>query len=491
MLGDEATATTRRARERGSATLQYIGVLVIVLALLGAVAATVGKGKLGEQVEYVLCQAINKVGSLAGVESSGCQKPLPENLPRCVTYQQDRLLGINGSFRFIRAEVSGTDQILSYVNPNTGEEKALVVLGAERGAGIEAGQEVKASKLGKALKKKGFGFDAKAVLQGKAGVVYSFDSREEAQDFLDQRRGNLLKRAGGVLTGGVVDGIIDGGRKLFHSLTGQEDDGPTPSGLVGELGAQGEFTANFQAGKIPKTKGTLSPGIEGTIDGRKSARFKYNFDGSSRLTVSSEGKINLNGGVGLHKKFQKKHPLLQDLRVGGEYGWVGASKYTITFDKHGNPKLFRLTTESGNHYGFTAGGKVIKKAGKKGQVTAHHYTLDLSDPANMRALKQSLPNVLMSGASPRPAHRLLVSDSPLARRLVNNSVEYKQVYKTEGNALGGTSPDASSETGVKQKGVGLGYNNDTSRRTLVSTQYLDHRVPGSTWQDLVKCGTHD
>lgn len=486
---DQGAATTR-ARERGSATLQYICVLVIVVAFLGAVAATVGKSKLGEQVEYALCQAINKVGSLAGAKPGECQKPLPDNLPRCVTYQQDRLLGINGSFRFIRAELSGTDRILTYVNPNTGEEKALVVLGAERGAGLEAGKEFKGSKLGKALGKKGLGFDAKAVLQGKAGVVYSFDSREEAQNFLDQRRGNLLKRAGGVITGGAVDGIIDGGRKAWNWLTGQEDDGPTPSGVVGELGEQGEFTTSFQAGAIPKTKGTISPRAEGTINGRKSARFRYNFDGSSRLTVSSEGTVKVNGGIGLHKKFQKRHPLLQDLQAGGEYGWVGASRYTIRFDKHGNPFQFRLTTESGSHYGFKVGGKVIKKGGNKGQLTAHTYTLDLTDPQNMQALKQSLPNVALGGASLRPAHWILASDSPLAQRLANDSVEYKQVYKTEGNALGGNSPDGSTETGVKQKGVGLGFNNDTSRRTLVSTQYLDHRVPGSTWQDLLKCGTH-
>lgn len=486
----------RRAGERGAAPIEYVGLLLIVAVAL-VVAPSMGRlagnsGSLVQPINYGLCKALEKAYKSIGVDvSADCKKvtsTTPRKLPPCVTYQQDRLLSVNGSFRFIRGELTGKDTIVDTVDPVTGKDTSYVFLSNEAGVGLEAkdgGKGNLASKLDNA----GVGFNAKAMIDGGTGVVYKFDSHDDAQHFLDERRGNIFTRALGVITGGKADALYDGARKAVKWLGGLvgigdgEDHGPTPSGVTANLAVQADAGVSFEKG--PK-KSPIDFRADANVSGKAEGTFRYNFDGTSQLDVRYEGGFKLNGGAGVNKDIQKKLPLLGDLSATGGVNGEGAVAYRIVFDKHGTPTNFVLTTESQHGWQYKVGAKATNKSGKNNELTVNTYNLDLTDPANMDAFKQTLP--ALAGGGPVSPMAILLTDNPLGQRLRNNSVQYKQVYDVDGDAYAADAPKDSTEKGIKIKGVGIGYNNDTSRRTLKYAQYIDHREPGATWQPLAKCG---
>lgn len=491
-----ASGPARRGRgERGAGTVEYIALLIIMGFSLG-VSATIGgvggqaQGALVKTVQYGICKAMTTaVGELGVKVDGGCERfhELPSNMPFCTTYQQDRLLSGNVDFRFIHGELTGKDQIIDMIDPGTGKETSWVILSNEAGIGLE-GQTGDSGGLDKFLSDRGFDAEAKATLTAGSGVVYTFDSADEAQDFLDQRRGNMFTRVLGVLTGGKADAIFDGIRKGWDWLTGQDDPDPTPSGVTVDLGLQAEGNVSFQGGSVPGTKGNV--GFAGGVDanGRESGQLRYNFDGTSQLSVRWEGEVGGSAGLGVSRELQKRYPLLQDLGISANGILNGAVTYTIKFDKHGNPTTFRLQTETGESVGGQAGGQVYGAKRNVGDLTAHTYTLDLTNPDNRSAVMDTLPWVMASNlASPSVPVAILTTDNPLSHRLKDNSIEYEQNYSTTGDELAASTPDADREHGLKYKGFGVGYNDETAQRTLRSARYIDHSQPGSTWQDLAKC----
>lgn len=494
-----ASGPARRASgERGAGTVEYIALLIIMGFSLG-VTATIGgvggqaQGALVKTVQYGVCKAMTTaVGKLGVRVDGGCERfhELPSNLPLCTTYQQDRLLSGNVDFRFIHGEVTGKDQIIDMIDPATGKETAYVILSNEAGVGLEAdtGDKVPTGNLSKFLSNKGFSAGAKATLTAGSGVVYKFDSAKDAQDFLNQRRGNTFTRVLGVVTGGKADALFDGIRKGWNWLTGHKDTGPTPSGLTLDLGLQAEGNVSFQGGSVPGTKGTAGFTADVKANGKESGQLRYNFDGSSQLSVRWQGEVGGSAGVGVSKDLQKKYPLLQDFGLSGNGNLNGAVGYTIKFDKHGKPTTFVLQTETGDSIGGKIGGKSFGKKGNVGDLTVHTYTLDLSDPNNRDAVMNTLPWVMAGNlASPSVPVGILATDNPLSRRLKQNSVEYEQNYSTTGDQMAASTPDSDRENGVKVKGFGVGYNDETARRTLKHARYIDHSQPGATWQDLAKC----
>lgn len=457
-------------RERGAATVEYMAVLLILGACL-AVGGTYGlsgkgPGALVGTVQYGICQGMQTaVGKLGIKVDAGC-KPYQDHStsPRCVTYQQDRLLGINAAFRFIRGEVNGRDTIVSYVDPATGDEQALVFLSNDVGAGVEA-----------AKNKSGFKVNAKAVANLGTGVVYHFDSRKEAQDFLDARRGNIFTRALGVLTGGKAGALFDGIRKGWDWLTGQEDHGPTPMGVTAELSLQGEAGASGQK----KVGGVVGIGGEAQAKGKASGQIRYNFDGTSQLDVRFDGSVTGEAGL----KADSHLPVLGDLNFMPGHTWNGTVAYRIRFDKHGNPKQLVFISEHGTSNSLKLGPDAANGKGSDGSLTRHTYTLDLTDPSNRAAFDKAFP---AGGYGPINPVSFL-GDNSLLQRLSNNSVQLKMTYDTQGNQLAATAPDDNTEHGLKIKGVGIGANDDTARRTLKKAWI---KTPGGDWHVASKCTKH-
>lgn len=452
-------------RERGAATVEYLGVLLILGAAFAATAlfsGLSGDGFLVQTVRYGVCKGLSTAVAKLGVEvDTPCQAPESRKLPRCVTYQQDRLLGVNGAFRFVRGEINGKDRILTYVDPATGDEKALVFLSNEGGVGVEAARK-------KALKKAGpeLQASAKAMADAGTGVVYEFDSRKEAQDFLDQRRGNIFTRAAGVLTGGKADALFDGIRHLLG-----DEDAPEPTGVTVDLGLQGE-------GGVSGEQNLGRVGIKGKLQakGRAGGRYRQNFDGTSRLTVRFEGE--LTGEAGLTSK--TKLPVLGDLNLTPGGSINGAVGYRVKFDKNGEPIQFQLRSETGHGTHVKGGSEGGEGKGSDGKLTRHTYTLDLTDPENKAAFDKAFP---LGGRGPMSPVALLGNES-LTKQLAKNGIEMEQKYDTKGDQLSAKAPDNTSGGGIKIGGVGIGWNNDKASRHLVSARM---RLPGEGWHKLSQC----
>ncbi|MQA79794.1 MAG: hypothetical protein GEV10_15155 [Streptosporangiales bacterium] len=490
MVGSARWRNARRNRQRGAATVEYLAVLLILASSLSVGLVTgLAKGALVDQVNFALCKSMVKAVRVLGVEvENTCVAPMPKNMPPCVTYKQDRLLGANGTFRFIRGELTGKDTIVDLVDPVTGDESALVFLSNEAGVGLEYNDSVSKGKFTSAMESRGLSPQGKLMLQGGTGVVYEFDSHEDAQNFLDSRRGNLFTRGLGVITGGKADALFDGARNLFNDITGNDDDdAPTPSGLTADLAIQAEAGLSYETGTQSQTNGA-SFRLDATANGEARGQFRYNFDGTSQIEVRFEGEVGLEGGVGANEHLKDQIPLLGDLSVTGGGNLAGAVGYRLRFDKHGNPTQFVLTTESGGGLQWKAGANRGHAGGQDGELTVNTYTLDLTNPENMDAFADSFP-ALAAGqlASPISPVAILTTDNPISRRLKENSVQYEQVYDTEGDMLGVDSPDSANEKGLKIKGVGIGFNDETAKRTLRTARYIDHSQPGSTWQNLAKC----
>lgn len=494
---DEGQLTRRRrTSERGAVTSEFLALFLVVAMALTVTAGTAAKqGALVKGIQYGLCKVMVQVTQTLGVDGAGKGDPCGENpltghndLPLCIIRHQDRLLGVNGTFRFIRGELTGKDTIIDTVDPETGDEKSFVFLKNEAGIGVEAKEGGKGNLVSK-LKKNGLGFDAKAVVQGGTGVVYEFDSHEDAQEFLDSRRGNYFTRAAGIITGGKAEALYDGVRKGLTELGGLvgigdgEYEGPTPSGVTAELAVQADAGVSFEKGT--KKSGPINFRADVRANGRAGGQFRYNFDGTSRLTVRYEGEVAGNGGVGIDKETKKKLPLLGDLSATAGGNLAGAVEYRVKFDKHGNPTNFILRTESGGGWQYKVGADRAHKSGKSQELTVNTYNLDLTRPENLEAFQESFPALVTGG--PVSPLALLTNDTPLGRRILDDSVQYRQVFDVEGATYGGKGPSGADEKGIKIKGVGIGFNDETTKKTLKSAEYIDHSAPGATWHDLADC----
>lgn len=485
-------------RERGAGLVEYLGLILVLASLLAVSGGIAGglartEGGLAAQFRHGVCALQHKTMQVLGIEPRGrCpsgheEKPQdakPQDLPECRTYRQDRLMGANVDFRFIRAEVSGRDHIIHFVDPETGDEVSLVILANEGGIGVEAhtGRRISAGEFTEAVSRDGFNASAKAMLQAGAGALYEFDSPEDAQEFLDNHRGNTFKRVLGAIPGtSAVEGLYQGAK----SLLGFDDKSePAPVGVTAGVALQAEGWVTYEGGSVPGLKGKANFRTDLDAQGRATGRMRYKFDGSSLWMLRFNGEVGLKGGVGLSKKLQNKHPLLDGLGLTGGGRVEGAVEYRVWFDKDGTPDRLQVWTVTGKAGRGKAGGRNGSAELSRGSQNVHIYNLDLDDPKNMEALKGTFTDAVAAG-SPAAPLVALTTDSPLGRRLAEDSVEYDLDYDTEG--LDARAPDSSEESGLKVKGFGVGGNSQSRRLSLKSARYMDHSQPGAVWRELPNC----
>lgn len=488
----------RAGRQRGAGLVEYLGLLLVVAMALttgaGVASGALSEGGLVKKLQYNVCLGVAKAVGNLGIDVTGaCNDLNPDertsDAPPCITHQQNRLVSGNIDFRFIRGEITGKDQIIDFVDPVTGEESSLLILGNEGGLGLE-GDTRSAAQF---LHQRGLVGSGKAVLQGGYGTSYTFDSHEEAQQFLDDHRGNMFQRILGAVPGAsAVEGLYQGAKDFIGGLFGGDDESdadPAPSGIVASLALQAQGNLDFQGGGLPGINGDAA-GLQGRLRalGKESGQIRYNFDGSSQLLVRYEGEVGLEGGLGVSRQLTQKYPWLGNLGLTGGGTFHGAVQYRLRFDENFEPSQFEMRIERGSVIDKQAGNDDVNIGDRDGEMTVNTYTLDLSDPENLDAVADTLPWVMAGNlAGPAGPVGILATDNPLSRRLMENSIEYEQVYETEGDFGAANTPDSSRENGVKFRGFGFGLNNETARRTLVSARGIDHSQPGATWYDLANC----
>lgn len=510
MVGPRSAWAHRRGcrRERGAATLEYVGVLLIVASLL-TVSLGTGKGALVDRVSHAVCAAQGTALESLGLDPTECAeapagdtgdtddidvgKKVPvgygkaartSDLPLCTASQLDRLRGVGATVAFLHGEAFERGQLQTYVDPVTGDESGQVIIAGGAGFGLEA-----AVKFGPWLDAGG-----RAVVDGQVGTVYRFDDAEEAEDYFDENRWETLVSAvvplvvggsGGNAAIGLAKklGIVD--EASDEELEEYEENDDHSVGDYYAVSLQANLWASFESPTSDKAGAHLDAGL----GGQDTVIYQDNEDGSSKWTFRYDGSVDFAGG--LKTSAAKKIPLLGDLGGAQGGGFTGAVQYAVEIDENDVPEKLVITVENGTFSQQQGGASPAGLSVQEGDIVQHTYTLDLTEWENREALRASLPGLLdqdltSTGTSAAMTIGVLLSDNPLARAVHENAVQTEAVYETSGTAFGLT-PDPSTSTGLKGVIAGFEWNDDYSERNLREISYIDHGDAKPTWRPLPLC----
>jgi len=505
--------------ERGASTYEYVALIAVVAAVSGAFAVLAGP--IIESVRFSICRAFGGDCPSSTNPHIGQRDP---NFTKCTIFDQNRTLGFNASYRGIRGENSGKDQLIEQVDPVTGKKTAAVILTGKSGLGVESGDRDDVpilDDINKRLKRRQRGkFDVSvfAGINGELGSRYDFDDVEQAERFLNGRRGADWKRVVSGLSGTTGNAVENGlatlnkyVRKGWAWLTGgdpakvADEQGLAPNAMIIRLGGEAKGSA--------KWSGTL--GADNKVQGKASGEAGLNGALSGDLTVFTEGpnrgmriytnkgtlddNLKVDGGLDLSNIL----PAAAKVQLQGAKGRTVT--YTVVFDKEGNPLRvqFQLDTEVKGGGGVKVGvpqGKQndpaktgeVKGDGNVGRRYSHIYNLELSGPENKENLDAFEGLFATPGGLVAVPRSFSYGDPKYIEQLVKfrtamdkNGQEVKFEYDTFGATLG--SEGASGEKGIKKKGFGIGWTDETTRARYRSGHYFDRRHPDLGWVPLANC----
>ncbi|SFN96234.1 hypothetical protein SAMN04489713_103560 [Actinomadura madurae] len=518
---------TRRRHDRGASGLEY-GAVIAVGALVVAVLAYAVSGSFRANVEPALCR-------LFGGECKAQQPTArPLDWTKCNINDANRSMGFNAAFRGIRGDLAGKDQIVTQVNPATGEKSAQVTLTGKGGLGVETGDRTDVGKLGglndklKAGKNGKIDVSAFAGMNTELGFRYDFNESEggdpygRAQRFLDTRRGPTWKRVlsglGGTQGEALENGAataVNGIRRGWNWLRGKDSpeldkEGLTPTAVTFRVGGEASAGGKWSGKKglddkdpgRPKADLGLDAGGEGkataagdvtiVVDDKKAPQNNGMRIFTQKFTADASGKIQ--GGIDLKR-------MLPSTWAGGPKtaleGGVGiAGTQTVIFDRNGNPVRFiiQLDKEWKGGGSVTLGGDRKENQGitGKGKSTVGHktsdlYSLDLTQPENRAAFDRLFMTVGGMAAVPRIQHpeHLGQALDQYGRAFQRHGQLAHFEYDTSGNTIEGSG--ANGEKGIKRKGFGVGLNNEQTWAKYRSGRYFDNQAPQAGWQALANC----
>ncbi|WP_426562808.1 hypothetical protein ACPPVT_18405 [Angustibacter sp. McL0619] len=489
-----------RRGDDGAATVEYAGVIFVVVALLLTFVTLVSP--VGYAIMAKICEAMG--GSCANLGPDARAKDL--KIP-CVFKQTDRTLGYNVNVEFVRGERKDTDQIKT-----NADGTASVTLTQGSGIGLEAAK----STTGK-------GADAKARItaNGDLGYVYNFPAgyggKHAAQGFLDDRRDGANQAIDIVVPGAqtIREGANQAGNAISDGwdwATGELGFGPsdeekaakeraqaagTPDAVQVSLSLQGNAGVTLDGG-IVKANGEVNGQVKGT------AVVSLNQDGPDKSSSSFMGsaQFDLKGDVtlGIPGDPRQGTPDIPPiLNLNGAYGQTVS--YQVVFDENGDPKMLVLSHETRTKAGIGVNppkiGGTVKGGGKatadSGTITLETTTLDLRDADNRAAFDSFFITYGIDAGSVHAKVADIPLDggisgltdrwAPLQARLDADGFEATYVYDTTGDALSANA----GENSFKAGGWGVGGENTTSGRELVSAVARDNRFGGAE-VPLATCG---
>lgn len=493
----------RRARsDEGAATLEYAGVLFVVVLVVGSLVGFATP--IGSALRTKICEAL----SASCRDVAGDQRAEQLDVP-CVTNQTDRTLGYNVSVEFVRGDRLDTDQIA--VNA---DGSAQVKVSQGGGVGLEASKEGKTGGGGADLEAK-----ARISANGDLAYVYNFPTdyggAKTAQQFIDNRRGGLDRAVDIVVPGAQT--VREGATAANNWTTDRVDD---VLGLIGQGPSkqeQAQREAAQRAGTADAVEVSLSlqgeagvsadggiakgeVGLEGEVKGTAAAalttdgpdKASTSFTGSAQYALTGEATLGLADEAG-------GTVLPPILNIGGEYG--SQVSYQVEFDADGNPTKLVLATETtaqGNlGLAPSAGGKPtsggVKAVGNSGSITLTTSTLDLTGPQNA-ANRAAFDQVFTTYGVSAGDYQVRVADirlqgiptmvstwSGLQQRVDADAYEATYHYDASGSAISGE-----GETEIKVAGYGVGGQLTSDQRQLTDAVGRDNRT-GGVEQSLATC----
>ncbi|NLT55763.1 MAG: hypothetical protein GXX79_14640 [Actinomycetales bacterium] len=511
-------------RDGGAASLEYAGILFVVVLLVGGVVGQVTP--VGGAIKSKICEALGVSCGAVDPEAAAAERARQLGI-KCTTSRQSRDLGYSVAYSGIRGERKDTDQLTNY-----SDGSSLVILTQGSGIGVDASS--KAGAKGSDLP--GYSADAKATINGDLGYVYSFPETyggsEAAADFLDSRRSGWQQAA---------HLVVPGAQSIDEGLTRARDtlgnwwsdtvvpafggDGPSQEELARReaeqrantadavqvsLSIQGSAGAQFGAGKKmvgadgkdTTGKGALGGEVKLTAEVRGTTvigldtgqpdSVPSSFTGSAKLDVDLSVFLGIPG-----VDSASDIPPFFTLKGGAGAG----GSYRVVFDAEGNPTKLILIGEAkygiggqlNTPKGVTLPGGLGGKFGEQ-DITAHEWQaiLDLdTSTAEGRANRAAFDENFLVGSVTADGHTGAVVVPHPNLTPVQQVQRYSQLASriaTDAFVVTSEYQDIKDETGggIKVAGTGIDGSSSTTNRTLVGARGYDNRN-GGVEVPLVNC----
>lgn len=502
--------------ERGAASLEYAGILFVVIALIGGVTANITP--VGEHIKARICAA---VGATCSVED---QRQRANDLPKCVVSREDRTLGYGADVRIFNANRTDGDNVT--VNAD-GSASFTTTQGSAAGVGLKNKKVKEGSSVDPSV-------DAKAQVSGDVTYVYNVPEEwgggDTATQFRDDRN-STLGRYSRLIVGPAATTIDEGVTRLSNTVggwirsgknfvTGDEESDEEreareteeslneADAIKAQIGIQGSASLSIK----PDESAELSGSVKGSLKGE--VTIPLNTSGPDAATASFTASVNGEGELAAllgipadELRGTDAIPPFLNLAVGGGKKF----SYTVTYDEDGNPTKLTMqvdttTALTGGVQAKGATGNTSGKAGASanaGNLTTEQTILDLTVPENREAFdavfdtygtgvaghqaRVSAPRALIS-----PIYTIATLDeqidamNQLQDRIDRDAFEVRYEYETDGSGL--TAGGTAKEDGLDLAVAGVSWENSSKTTELVSAAAHDNRYPGAEVELTSGCG---
>lgn len=425
----------RVQRDAGQTSAEYLGMVVVVALLVGALAASGLAAGLADSLRAAICEI---TGTSCPVDVG--QSFEPES---CVVASSERRVDASVKVTFVK--VGGSE---GYVREERSNGEIHVTWVTDGSAGLTAGAGVQG---GIRIDGDGVRGGGSASVDVEIGAVASqtwvFTDPAEADRYIRGQRDEAIRRHTGPI--GSIDRFVRG-----------SEDMRTPDIVAFDVTAGGGAGAGAGFGPADAEVGVdASAVIGGTRDMRT---------GETTLYIKADGSISGEAGV--------------LLGVSGSEG--GGAVVALTLDADNQPKTLTVTStrESGrggllegsgytlDDLGRDLGEASISVGGEDTRTVVVTSELDLRDAANRRA---AMDFVTAAGGAALPggAQRLADAAAGLQGRLLDNGTISATEHEGQTTGLG-----AAAEVALGPKlGFDVGY--DSRDAALTGAAFLD-RGPG-------------
>jgi hypothetical protein len=451
------TSWRAHAGEAGVTTGEYIGVLVLVAAMLGAVAVTPIGGTIHDGILAALCR-------ITGGEN--CGQLFAENQPEqpCVARQTSHTGSVDVSVVIDVGREMGYDT--SYLSDAT--VQVTYNNGYEAGAGVGAGLQAEVY-WGEETFQAGGKAEADASLALTEGQVWEFtgpDAEQQAAEWIQWH----------AVDTGAADAVLPGGRDgplgkaygfahragngLLNMVGLGQDHPPTPP-TVAEF-YEGGFNANANA-----SGGVIAADANVEAAAARALGYRVDADGNTTVYVQVSTSAGVEGDIGAEG-------------TGGQAGWAADGVMALTFDSDLSPVSAQLTTYRVDEPGLWLDGEADPTAALGDSVYAEggetyesrtppslyqvDVTLDLTDPAQAAAFD----DFLVTGTSSLATGTTIAAPGSIVDNLFEVGETTVVEYDSTENNYGG----AAMLQAIVEGGGGIRYTQ--SEMDLANAYYYAH-----------------
>ncbi|MGL5859248.1 MAG: hypothetical protein ACRC35_12755 [Angustibacter sp.] len=480
--------------ERGAATAEYAGILVVVALLVLALLAAATS--MGHAILATICQAWGIRCGASFTDQRARQLAIP-----CVLGRTDRVLGYDVTVRYLRIERQDTDQVR--VNAD-GSATVVLTQGSRGGLAADVGPKVSAT--------------ARLTSGADLGYVYNFPTalggEQAARDFLDSRRGIAQEAVDIVVPGAQTlrQGAYQAGhwaRERWDGLRGLVGMSPPQEEIAARERSQARGTPDaIQA--VVRLQGAVGVSLDASA-ARLAGRASLTITGTATTSVNQQGpdraSSTFTGAVRLDASADVTAGAIGEVRAGGlpPIFSIGAvygrsAEYTVVFDDRGAPLRLVLSQESRFALGAgldvkagrpTGSGRDVKAGARSsvrgGDLTLRTTTLDLTVPDNRAAFDRFFVvrqmdaggflartvGIQLGGGLSAIGRRW----SAVQERLDADGFDARYEYRTAGDATAASAGRPPS-AGARSGGVGFGGERTEDGRKLLGAVARDNRIGG-------------